>query len=582
MKFNRILVLFLACGMSVPLVTFRARGQSPQQAPTQSPARFILTPLTTHGRVGGSDLASAVSPDGKRIAYIRFEQPGAEVRSEIWLLDRVTGQEQVLIPKAHMEYWGIDFAPDGKSVYVVQSLPPFNEAKLVRIRLSDRQLKTVRSNMGRECAISPNGRMVAFNRRVAEPPGRELVVAPLDGGPERVLARRTRPEVLNYPVWRPDGVAILFHALDSGHGTSLIELSLADGKERVLAKPDGWGNVTQFAWLPGGRSFIVGVNQGTELWRVSYPDGAVQRLGFTRPDLYSGTDSASAAPVIVARRTRSSQTIWLAGRETDDPGVEQAWPHITQPIWNTNGTLLFLRSLARGAELVTTELDGREIRKLPLAIPSPRFPKLSLNGKVLVVSSYKVGDRRLWRSGPNGEEPMPLTPGPSDFFGHDVSPDGTWVAYTTYATGRFAVWRIALSGETPTQLLPEESYFPVISPDGQWVAALRHAATNDPYSLQIVVVPASGGKPLVLSDLPLDGDSAVKWTPDGRGLSFRCARDGIQNICSVPRDGGPVRQITKFKEGLIGVHDWSPSGQLLVMRTRTVFDLVMITLTDKQ
>ena len=279
MKPNNVFAILLACASALP-----GSVLAQNEPALHDRSRFMVTPLTTHGLVRLADKAPALSRDGRWIAYTRFERPGPEVRTEIWLLDRETGREEILLPREHVEYWGLDFAPDGRSLYVTQSLPPFEAGNLVRIHLPDRRMELVRSNVGRELAISPDGRWVAFNRRMSEPPGRELVVAPLDGGPERILARRARPEALNYPAWRPDGGAILFRALDAGHATLLMEVSLADGGERVMAQPAGWGNASQTAWLPDGRSFIVTANQGWELWRVSYADGSLERLGSFRPD----------------------------------------------------------------------------------------------------------------------------------------------------------------------------------------------------------------------------------------------------------------------------------------------------------
>lgn len=576
MKPRRVFILVLVCSVAAS----PGRPPAQDQPPQQTAARFTVTPLTTHGLVGRDDGAPAVSSDGRWVAYKRFERPGPEVRSEIWLLDKETGREEVLIPRAHVEYWGIDFSPDGRAVYVAQSRPPFNEATLIRVRLADRHVEAVRANVGREVAISPDGRSVAFNRRMSDPPGRELVVAPLDGGPERVLARRSTPEALNYPDWRADGGAILFRGLDAGHATLLTEVTLADGRERVVAKPEGWGNASKGAWLPGGRAFIVTANQGSGLWRVSYPEGAVQHLGTTRPDIIQGLDGGGATPLIVAKRTRSHVSLWLAGRDSADPGVERPWTSVfASPIWTTGERLLFVRYGVQGAELVVIESDGREIRSDSLAVPAPLYPRVSRNGQVVVWNSYAVGDRSFWQTGPNGEDPVRLTPGPSDFLGHDVSPDGTWVAYTTWASGRFAVWRMELSGGPPTRLIGEESELPAISPDGRWVAAYHRDSSG--YSWRIVIVPAAGGGRVSLGDLPLDG-FGLSWTPDGAALSFTCAPDGIQNVCAVPRAGGPVRQITAFTEGELVSHEWSANGQLMVVRTRTAVDLVVITLSDNQ
>lgn len=69
---------------------------------TQVPARFAATPLTTHGLVRLAGQAPAISPNGRWIAYTRFQRPGPEVRSEVWLLDRKTTKEEVLVPRARV------------------------------------------------------------------------------------------------------------------------------------------------------------------------------------------------------------------------------------------------------------------------------------------------------------------------------------------------------------------------------------------------------------------------------------------------------------------------------------------------
>ena len=129
--------------------------------------------------------------------------------------------------------------------------------------------------------------------------------------------------------------------------------------------------------------------------------------------------------------------------------------------------------------------------------------------------------------------------------------------------------------------LLSESRFPAISPDGRWVAAYRRRP--GPGLWEIVIVPATGGDPVSLGDLPINPSFPLRWTSDGRSVSFTCQQRGIvSNICIVPREGGPARQITSFTDAQIGSHDWSPAGRLLVVRNRTASDLIMITLRDKQ
>lgn len=85
----------------------------------------------------------------------------------------------------------------------------------------------------------------------------------LDGGAERILARRTAPESVDDPSWRPDGKAIVFRALDRGHEVTL-----------------------------------------------SYPDGSLQNLGFETSHSLFRLTAATAAPVIVATASARIDTVY--------------------------------------------------------------------------------------------------------------------------------------------------------------------------------------------------------------------------------------------------------------------------------
>src|SRR5687768_12005955 len=104
MRIKPVLIVLVVCAGNALPAYLRAQNQPTPQTPAQAAGRFTVTPLTTHGLVRMADLAPAVSPDGRWIAYTRFEQPGPNVRSEIWLLDRESGREEIVVPRAHVEY----------------------------------------------------------------------------------------------------------------------------------------------------------------------------------------------------------------------------------------------------------------------------------------------------------------------------------------------------------------------------------------------------------------------------------------------------------------------------------------------
>src|SRR5207253_10035937 len=68
-----------------------------------------VEPITSFGNV----IESAISPDGKYIAYVTAD---AGLQS-LWLKQIATGSTLQLRPPERVGYWGHVFHPDGNSIY---------------------------------------------------------------------------------------------------------------------------------------------------------------------------------------------------------------------------------------------------------------------------------------------------------------------------------------------------------------------------------------------------------------------------------------------------------------------------------
>ena len=78
-------------------------------------------------------------------------------------------------------------------------------------------------------------------------------------------------------------------------------------------------------------------------------------------------------------------------------------------------------------------------------------------------------------------------------------------------------------------------------------------------------------------DLPEPLEQMIRWTPDGRALTYVDTRDGISNIWAYPIDGSPPKQLTGFKSDRIFGYAWSRDGkQLAVARGSIATDVVLI------
>ncbi|HEX3782187.1 MAG TPA: S9 family peptidase [Pseudonocardiaceae bacterium] len=84
-----------------------------------------------------------------------------------------------------------------------------------------------------------------------------------------------------------------------------------------------------------------------------------------------------------------------------------------------------------------------------------------------------------------------------------------------------AIWRIGLDGTEPVRWTwGEQDSGPVFSPDGAWLAFLRVVDGDGAKAVpQLYVMPATGGEPRVLTDLPLGVGEPV-FAPDSRRIAF--------------------------------------------------------------
>ncbi len=97
------------------------------------------------------------------------------------------------------------------------------------------------------------------------------------------------------------------------------------------------------------------------------------------------------------------------------------------------------------------------------------------------------------------------------------------------------------------------------------------------YSL-LAVMPFAGGQPTGIfnTELTLDIGDRIRWTADGRALTYIGSSDGGSNIWRQPLDGSPSNQLTDFKIDRMFNFDWSRDGKWLAVSRGTVSDDVVL------
>ncbi|MEP6913571.1 MAG: hypothetical protein ABI923_12500 [bacterium] len=140
---------------------------------------------------------------------------------------------------------------------------------------------------------------------------------------------------------------------------------------------------------------------------------------------------------------------------------------------------------------------------------------------------------------------------------------------------------VSIEGGEPAQITNKFADLPAVSPDGKLIAC--YLFDEQTKATKLALLPFAGGDPIHLFDLPRSvdlrgaGGQAVRWTPDGRALTYIVNRGGVSNIWAQAIDGSAHKQLTDFKTDRIFSFDWSRDGkQLACSRGPVESDVVLI------
>jgi len=568
--FLAAIVLILLAAASYGVYSFVTRQRA---APFQN---FSVTKVTNTGDA----LLAAISPDGKYVLSLTRRKGLASLS----LRNVPTNSDTQVQPPADTYYNGLQFSPDGNYFYFVRSDPGNPELKfLYRAPLLGGTPQKLISDVDSNVTFSPDGTKLAFMRYDNPVAGQyQLIMHPLDGGEDKVLANGSNSQGLYQPTWSPDGKTIVCSEAHVGNALeSLVAIDVATGKQTIFQG----GNTELFEsphWLPDGSGLLGLVREArtnfnqSQIMFVSYPDGKITPV--TRDtNSYTDLSVAGSGQLLAAILSQGHWHLEIGPSaepnfQAHDIAPTSAFTNFT---WTKDGRLISDQDNALNL------VDPSTGNRTPIQNGGPGGnPFACLDGRYVVFDlgfHGGTGDSNVWRIDSSGANLKQLTTGTRDS-SPVCSSDGRWVYYDA-ESGEGRLTRVPIDGGTPQAIsdLPLNQNFD-ISPDGKLAAfaTLEHSGEHKEKIALVSTDPAAGAAPKTI-DFERLRFGPMRFSRDGKALIYPTRENGVDNLWLQPLDGSKGHAMTDFKAERIYDFHWSFDGkQLAMVRGHSDFDVVLI------
>lgn len=438
------------------------------------PAVFRVTSLTS---LAGKESQPALSPDGKRVAFL-WEQEDGQTPTLRVQTEGPSVSPQLTKTEGH--YSSPVWSPDGQALAYLRIGKAATEVLVSSVRdeteLAAERLVTrfTPPNYGSPFRLldwSPDGQWLAVSHSAAPNQPNGLYLVNLATGEQKPL---TKPvEMVGGdvdPRFAPDGQAITFIRHIQRSHQELYVVSVAGGEARPLTAANK--QISSHDWLSDGSGVVFASDRQGEfrLWRLRLKAGTalaeperIEIFGAFPIEL----SLARKAPRLVYSVQQQDRNIWRFDLQ------EKSWKRL-------------LASSAQDAS-----------------------PQYAPAGDRICFRSDRNGEEHLWVSDADGNNPVPITQNalyPS--VGH-WSPEGRQIVFHNSKTGEIYLSQETTAGHWETRPLGVSGVHPVFAPDGAWI----YAGTTK----QIFKVPVTGGTP---SEVVKTGGFSLGLSPDGAWLYF--------------------------------------------------------------
>ena len=562
-------ILLLFAATLVPAVVhFR------EEASSLEPARFLMDPPrgSTYG-FGHLDTRLAISPDGRRLAFVATNSSGVNV---LWLraIDDVSSHQLLGTEGAYSPFW----SPDSQVVGF------FAGGTLKQVDASGGTPQTVCAAPGAASGAWGRDGTILFSV-VSEGEGIRRVSATAGGQPQVVTKMNpSRRETLHFwPSFLPDGRHFLFLALTfvegrTDHAVFAHDLD-TDTTTLVL------GASSRVAYVPTGH--LLYVREGTLMAQrldekalrvVDEPIAVASQVHYFRSTGAANFSASNTGTLVYQTGPVPSQLTWFSrtGRPLETIGTPEYFGGLRlSPDGNrlaiavndarSGGADVWVYDLATGLPTSRTTSDPSNDAN---AVWSPDSNSFAFN-------SDREGPPDLFVQGVyGGAVPKRILEARGVQYARDWSSDGQFVLYSQVSRTTGAdLWALPLAGDRKPFPVAETRFDETagkFSPDGRWLAFVSDESGRP----EVYVEPfPSRDEHLRISNL---GGGDPRWRADGTELFYRAADDTLTAVplnLGTKRIGKPVALFrlpgTVRNDYNHGIYDVSPDGERFLVQSPT-------------
>jgi Tol biopolymer transport system component/DNA-binding winged helix-turn-helix (wHTH) protein len=576
---RRRLVLVVLAASAVVLIlasVFTIREIRHARAAAARFQQINLRQLTNDGRV----VTAAISPDGKFYVFVHAEKEKYSLR-----LGQTNGEPPIeLRPSADVTYRGLEFAPDGSSVYYV--IEENGSSTLYRLSVLGGVPVRMRGDIAPYFALAPDNKRVAFVRGDTANKTRSVVISNLDGTNESAVLTLPVNRSLNSInlCWSPDSSTIALGATPADNQTAqgIFLLQIASGELKPLTNPM-WREIVRMAWLKDGSGIMaVAANSASQeyrqVWLVALASGEVRRVTNDLSSYDVGLSATADSNRVLAVEHQQINNIWVAPTDDLSKAKQLTFGALNRSDggagldWTPNGKIIYVSGGAQSRAIWIMDEDGANAKQLTPSGAYDEIPSVSGDSRFIVFDSNRDGGNEIWRANIDGSDLRRLThcgrnSQPS------VTPDGKWVVYRSTCDSSSSLWRVSIDGGEPKRLTETAVSWPWVSPDSKLIAC---EYSVEPSKTKLAMISIEGGPPVKIFDVPPQANFryGIRWASDGKAITYR---DWGQGIWRQSIEGGPPQRVPGLPEEKIYANAWSRDGKMFAFtRGVEIRDVVLI------